>query len=159
MHKWQILTSIFVLFFVCDEVTAGDKEDVLATFGAILDGFTNGDMDAVQKRISPEAYAFPGGGGLLVSIGSADVGVLKGMQRYKEKVAAGYRAEQQRLHSDVKVYGDTAILTEYHMKRRTFPDGTTQNVKLRITAVLVKQKGQWKLVHHHNSLLFPSHPK
>ena len=159
MHKWQILTSIFVLFFVCDEVTAGDKEDVLATFGAILDGFTNGDMDAVQKRIAPEAYAFPGGGGLLVSIGSADVGVLKGMQRYKEKVAAGYRAEQQRLHSDVKVYGDTAILTEYHMKHRTFPDGTTQNVKLRITAVLVKQKGQWKLVHHHNSLLFPGHSK
>ena len=89
MHKWQILTSIFVLFFVCDEVTAGDKEDVLATFGAILDGFTNGDMDAAQKRISPEAYAFPGGGGLLVSIGSADVGALKGMQRYKEMVAAG----------------------------------------------------------------------
>jgi ketosteroid isomerase-like protein len=157
MHKWQILTSIFVLLFVCEEVAAGDKEDVVATFGAILDGFTNGDMDAAQKRISPEAYAFPGGGGLLVSIGSADVGVLKGMQRYKEKVEAGYRAEQQRLHSDVKVYGDTAILTEYHMKRRTFPDGTTQNVKLRITAVLVKQKGQWKLVHHHNSLLFPDY--
>ena len=35
MHKWQILTSIFVLFFVCDEVTAGDKEDVLATVDAI----------------------------------------------------------------------------------------------------------------------------
>ena len=159
MHKWQILTSIFVLFFVCDEVTAGDKEDVLATFGAILDGFTNGDMDAVQKRISPEAYAFGEGGGLLASIGSADPVVLKGMQRYKEKVAAGYRAEPQRLHSDVKVYGGTAILTEYHMKKRTFPDRTTQNVKLRITAVLVKQKGQWKLVHHHNSLLFPGHSK
>ena len=159
MQKWQILTSIFVLFFVCDEVTAGDKEDVLATFGAILDGFTTGDMDAVQKRILPEADAFAGSGGLLVSIGSADVGAVKHRQRYKEMVAAGYRAEVQRAHSDVKVYGDTAILTEYHMKKRTFPDGTTQNVKLRITAVLVKQKGQWKLAHHHNSLLFPGHSK
>ena len=46
MRKWQILTSIFVLLFVCEEVAAGDKEDVVATFGAILDGFTNGDMDA-----------------------------------------------------------------------------------------------------------------
>jgi len=155
MHKWQILTSIFVLLFVCEEVAAGDKEDVLATFGAILDGFTNGDMDAAQKRISPEAYAFPGGGGLLVSIGSADVGVLKAMKRYKKKVEAGYRAEQQRLHSDVKVYGDTAILTEYQARQITPPGGAPLSATLRATIVLVKQKGQWKAAHFHASHLFP----
>ena len=39
MHKWQILTSIFVLLFVCDEVTAGDKEDVLASWNAVKAAF------------------------------------------------------------------------------------------------------------------------
>ncbi len=30
MHKWQILTSIFVLLFVCEEVAAGDKVQPVA---------------------------------------------------------------------------------------------------------------------------------
>ena len=49
MHKWQILTSIFVLLFVCDEVTAGDKEDVLARWNAIKAAWMIGDIDVAQK--------------------------------------------------------------------------------------------------------------
>ena len=156
MHKWQILTSICVLLFVCDEVTAGDKEDVLATMEALMAAWTGGDIDASQKHYLAEVNSFGGNGGLLHSI--ADVGADR-RRVIKEKIAAGYRLEVQRVHSDVRVYGDTAILTEYRMKKRTYPDGTTQNLKLRATAVFVKQKGQWKLAHHHNSHLFPENPE
>ena len=48
MHKWQILTSICVLLFGCDEVTAGDKEDVLAAVDAIKAAWMIGDIDAAQ---------------------------------------------------------------------------------------------------------------
>jgi len=156
MHKWQILTSIFVLLLVCDEVTAGDKEDVLATMEALMAAWTAGEIDASQKHYLAEVNWFGGNGGLLQSI--ADVGADR-RRVIKEKFAAGYRVEVQRVHSDVRVYGDTAILTEYRMKKRTYPDGTTQSLKLRTTAVFVKQKGQWKLAHHHHSHLFPENPE
>ena len=51
MHKWQILTSIFVLLFVCGEVTAGDKEDVVATVDAIKAAWTAADVDAAQNTM------------------------------------------------------------------------------------------------------------
>ena len=51
MHKWQILTSIFVLLFVCDEVAAGDKEDVLARWNTIKAAWMIGDIDVAQKHV------------------------------------------------------------------------------------------------------------
>ena len=57
MHKWQILTSIFVLFFVCDEVTADDKEDVLATWNAVKAAWVIGDIDATQKHDAEHSAA------------------------------------------------------------------------------------------------------
>ena len=73
-------------------------------------------------------------------------------------VVAGYRAEVQRVHSDVKVYGDTAILTEYHTRHITPPGGTLVSMTLRATIIFVKQKGQWKGVHGHFSHLTPKNP-
>ena len=65
MHKWQILTSICVLLFVCDEVTAGDKEDVLAAVDAVKAAWMIGDIDAAQKRFSAEFESFEADGSLL----------------------------------------------------------------------------------------------
>ena len=53
MHKWQILISIFVLFFVCEEVTAGDKEDVLASWNAVKAAWMIGDVDAAKNTFQP----------------------------------------------------------------------------------------------------------
>ena len=152
MHKWQILTSIFVLLLVCDEVTAGDKEDVLATMEALMAAWTAGEIDASQKHYLAEVNSFGGNGGLLQSI--ADVGADR-RRVIKENFAAGYRLEVQRVHSDVRVYGDTAILTAYHMRQITPPGGTPVSATLRATLVMVKQKGQWKAVHGHISNLTP----
>ena len=65
MHKWQILTSICVLLFVCDEVTAGDKEDVLAVWNAVKTAWIAGDVDAARKHGLPELKTFEGDGSLL----------------------------------------------------------------------------------------------
>ena len=146
MHKWQILTSIFVLLFVCDEVAAGDKEDVLATVDAIKAAWTIGDVDAAQKLIHDDYDGFESGGSLLAPLDWDEM---------RAAFAAGLKFSVQSHHSDVSVYGDTAILTEYQARQITPPGGAPLSSTLRATIVLVKQKGQWKAAHWHASHLFP----
>ena len=150
MHKWQILTSICVLLFVCDEVTAGDKEDAAATMAAIRAAWTAGDVDAAHKYFSAEFESFEAEGSLLSPLD---------FEGTKAAFAAGLKFNVQTAHSDVTVYGDTAILTEYHMRQLTPPGGTLISMTLRATIVVVKQKGQWKAVHAHVSYLTPKNPK
>ena len=106
MHKWQILTSIFVLLFVCDEVAAGDKEDVLAAVDAVKAAWMIGDVDAAQKYFSAEFESFEAEGSLLSPLD---------FEAAKAAFAAGLKFNVQSAHSDVTVYGDAAILTEYTM--------------------------------------------
>ena len=150
MHKWQILTSICVLLFVCDEVTAGDKEDVLAAVDAVKTAWMTGDIDAAQKLFSPEFKSFEADGSLLSPLD---------FDGYRALFAAGLKFNVQSAHSDVTVYGNTAILTEYHMRQLTPLGGTVISMTLRATIVVVKQKGQWKAVHAHVSYLTPKNPK
>ena len=146
MHKWQILTSICVLLFVCDEVTAGDKEDVLAAVDAVKTAWMTGDIDAAQKLFSPEFKSFEADGSLLSPLD---------FDGYRALFAAGLKFNVQSAHSDVTVYGDAAILTEYHTRQVTPPGGTLVSMTLRGTIVFVKQKGQWKAAHAHVSHLTP----
>ena len=150
MHKWQILTSICVLLFVCDEVTAGDKEDVLAAVDAIKAAWMIGDIDAAQKRFSAEFESFEADGSLLSPLDSEGA---------KARFAAGLKFNVQSAHPEVTVYGDAAILTEYHTRLITPPGGTLVSMTLRATLVFVKQKGQWKGVHAHFSHLTPKNPE
>ena len=151
MHKWQILTSIFVLFFVCEEVTAGDKEDVLASWNAVKAAWMIGDVDAAQKHHVAEFNMFQKDGSLLLE--TVD------WEGYRAAFAAGLKVNVQPVHSDVRVYGDAAIMTEYQVWQFTPPGGTPINSTERATIVLVKQKGQWKVAHYHASYLTPPNPK
>ena len=110
MHKWQVLTSIFVLLFVCDEVTAGDKEDVLASWNAVKAAWMIGDIDAAQKHISAEFESFEADGSLLFPFD---------FEAAKAAFAAGLKFNVQSAHSEVTIYGDAAILTEYHTRQLT----------------------------------------
>ena len=150
MHKWQILISIFVLFFVCDEVTADDKEDVLATIDAIRAAWNAGDVDTAQKHHLSDFNHFQGDGSLLQTVG---------WEGYRAALAAGLKLNVQSVHSDVRVYGDAAIMTEYQVWQITPPGGTPVNSTERATIVLVKQKGQWKAAHYHASHLTPTNPE
>ncbi len=46
---------------------------------------------------------------------------------------------------------DTAVTTGYGVGTITSPAGTTQRVHWQRSAVLIKQGGQWREVHHHRS--------
>ena len=138
------------MLVVRDQAKAGDKEDVLAAVDAVKAAWMIGDVDAAQKYFSAEFESFEAEGSLLSPLDFEDT---------KAAFAAGLKFNVQTAHSDVTVYGDTAILTEYHMRQLTPPGGTLVNMTLRATIVLVKQKGQWKTVHAHVSHLTPTNPE
>ena len=93
MHKWQISTSTFVLLFVCNEVTAGYKENVLATMDAIMTAWTTGDIDTVQKHLLAEADRFASNGGLFSPIK---------LESARAAFAAGYKLKVQRVNYETK---------------------------------------------------------
>ena len=149
MRKWQILVQIFALLVLCDQAKAGDKEDVLATWNAVKAAWVIGDIGAAQKHASAEFKSFEPDGSLLSPLE---------YEAAKAAFAAGLKFTVQSAHPEVTVYGDAAILTEYHTKHITPPGGTLVSMTLRATIIFVKQKGQWKGVHGHFSHLTPKNP-
>ena len=69
-----------------------------------------GDIDAAQKHFSAEFESFEADGSLLSPLD---------FEGSKVAFAAGLKFNVQSAHSEVTVYGDTAILTEYHMRQLT----------------------------------------
>ena len=149
MRKLQHILSVIPLLLFVDFAHAGDKEDVLATVDAIKAAWTASDVDVAQKHHVAEFDMFQGDGSLLQTVG------WEGM---RAAFAAGLKFNVQSIHSDVTVYGDAAILTEYHTRHITPPGGTLVSMTLRATIIFVKQKGQWKAVHAHASHLTPKNP-
>ena len=78
--------------------------------GAIKAAWMIGDIDAAQKHFSAEFESFEADGSLLSPLD---------FEGSKVAFAAGLKFNVQSAHSDVTVYGDTAILTEYHMRQLT----------------------------------------
>ena len=146
MRKLPYILSVIPLLLFADLAHAGDQEDAAATMDAIRAALNTGDVDAAQKLIHDDYDGFESGGSLLAPLD---------FEGAKAAFAAGLKFNVQTAHSDVTVYGDTAILTEYHMRQITPPGGTPLSATLRATIVMVKQKGQWKAVHGHISNLTP----
>ena len=95
-----------------------------------------------------ENTRFGPGGQLLETSGSLE----EQRKARQAEFDAGLKYNVQARHIDVRVYGNsTAVVTNYGVGRVTFPDGTTVQPNNRITVVLIKQGGQWKVVHRHLS--------
>ena len=63
----------------------------------------------------------------------------------------GNKFDFQLVDLDVAVYGDAAVVTSLQTGMVTMPDGTTEEVKNRRTAVVVRDGDEWKEVHNHIS--------
>ena len=151
MRKLPYILSVIPLLLFVDLAHAGDQEDAAATMDAIRAAWNAGDVDAAQKHHVAEFNMFQKDGSLLLE--TVD------WEGYRAAFAAGLKVNVQPVHSDVRVYGDAAIMTEYQVWQITPPGGTLINSTERATIVLVKQKGQWKIAHYHASYLTPPNPK
>ncbi len=148
----KALTTLLVIgMFLMPAALADDAEDVRAAVQRYFSAINAGDTDAVFQFRIAERSAFGRGGQLL----STPTSSLEEQKRsHRNQVNAGRKRNYQLRHMEVKVYGgDTAIVTGYLVGQGTFPDGTVVPHNDRRTAVLIKQGGQWKEVHTHQSFL------
>ncbi len=84
----------------------------MAAVDAVKAAWMRGDVDTAQKYFSAEFKSCEAEGSLLSPLD---------FEGTKAAFAAGLKFNVQTVHSDVTVYGDTAILTEYHMRQLTPP--------------------------------------
>ncbi len=143
----KALTTLWVIgMFLTTAALADDVDDVKASE---LEHFTAQSADVITQHHLAGHTGFGADGGLL--------GVTDSLEEERKtrraETDAGLTRNMQLRHLDAKIYGDVAVTTGYVIGTRTLPDGTTERVANRRTAVLIKQGGQWKEVHTHNSPL------
>jgi len=146
MKAW---TTLFMVVMVATAVAmADDVDDVKAAMQRSQAAVNSGDAYAAAQSLLEGLTRFGPTGGLLER--------LDPEERRKQRQAsfdAGLNFNLQDRHIEVSVYGNTAVATSYRVGTINRPDGTTTRPNNRVTTVLIKQGGQWKIVHRHLSPL------
>ena len=142
----KALTTLLVIGMFATAVGMGDDvDDVRAAVQSFVAALNAGDAGALTRLHATANTNFGARGGLLETYNSPE-------ERRQSFQATRVKFNVQARHIDVRIYGSsTAVATSYGVGRITRPDGTTGQVNNRITAVLIKQGGQWKVVHQHLS--------
>ncbi len=145
----KALTTVFVIsMFLTAVAMADDVDDVKAADENYYAAMNSGDARGwAQSRLSAESTRFGPGGGLLEVFGSLE----EQEQIRKAEFDAGLKYNLRARHLEVRVYGNTAVVTLYGVGTVTASSGNNAQVNNRITRVWVKQGGQWKMVHAHLS--------
>ncbi len=147
----KALTTLLVIgMFLMPAALADDVDDVKAALLGHFDAVNSGDVNAFVRYYPSESSSFAGGG-LLGKFSLEDR-----RKNFQAGVNAGQKRNLQLRHIEVKIYGNTAIATGYLVGTAVNPpNNDVLQLRMQRTAVLIKQGGQWKEVHHHRSALFP----
>ncbi len=145
----KALTTLLVVgMFLTTVAMADDVDDIRAADLSVHAAFNAGNASGVVQHYLPQRTTLTGGG-LLRRFDSLEEQRADIQARFD----AGIKYNRQVRHLDVRVFGNTAVTTGYVVGTVTQPNGTTNQVNLQRTTVLIKQGGQWKQVHFHVSLL------
>ncbi len=138
----KALTTLLVVgMFLMPAALADDADDVKAAVQKYITALNTGDVNAYVQSGTPEYSAFGGiNGGLIQKFYSLE----EQRNRFQGLVDSGFKFNVQIRHLDVKVYGNAAIVTGYSV------EGNTTDQR---TGVWIKQGGQWKQAHRHESPL------
>ncbi len=145
----KALATLFVVgMFLTTVAMADDVDDVKAAAERYFNALNAGDVGAYIQSRMPE-YSLFVDGALLSRFHS----LTEQKNSFQASVDAGFKRNYQLRHLEVKVYGNAAVVTGYNVGTRTRPGSTTEQVRERRTSVWIKQGGQWKQVHRHQSPL------
>ena len=148
----KALTTLLVIGMCLTTVAmADDADDVKAAVLGYFAAISTGDANSQTRYHMPEYSSFGPGGGLLESQHSLE----EQRNRFQADRDAGQRLNLQVRHLDVRVYGDAAIVTSYVVGTITTTDGTTIQSRDQRSGMWIKQGGQWKEAHRHNSPIAP----
>ncbi|MDA2925337.1 nuclear transport factor 2 family protein [Acidobacteria bacterium AH-259-L09] len=153
----RLVATVIVLAVGMVLTTVAQADDMADVKAAVLEHYAAinaGDMDAAVQQHTPEFSGFLADGGLLWGFDSLE-DQRKTFQAFS---GAGFKTDWQvvRRHLDVEIYGETAIATFYLVGTITWPGGFTRQGTWRVSEVWIKQGGQWKEAHHHDSPLIPA---
>ena len=145
----KALTTLLVVGMLATAVAiADDVDDVKAAMQRSQVAANSGDAGTQLLLEGLTTFGFAGG--LLERVDSLE-------ELRKDRQAsfdAGLKFNIQDRHIDVSVYGNsTAVVTSYRVGTITQPSGRIVRPNNRITTVLIKQGGQWKIAHVHFSPL------
>ena len=144
----KALTTLLVVgMFATAVAMADDVDDVKAAVERYVAALNAGDANAFIQLQAAGSTSFGARGRLLETFDSLE----ERRKAFQASVDAGVKRNLQVRHLEIKVYGNTAVTTNYGVGRITFPDGRTVQPNNRITTVFIKQGGQWKVVHQHLS--------
>ena len=104
------------------------------------------DIAAVFEHHLPEMTWFPNDGRVLFESGAAEAAERMGATLNYGTINV-YMS-----HFNAQIYGDVAVATFYLVGPRTL-EGEATNSTSRVTAVWVREAGEWKEAHHHESPL------
>jgi len=150
----KAITTLFVVgMFVTTLAMADDVDDVKATIRGHFDAVNSGDVADYTPYYANQGSAFSGGELL------QRLSVEQRKNNFQTGVDNGLRRNLQMRNLEVQIYGNVAIATGYLLGSTTAPDGTTQRTSQQRTGILIKQGGQWKEVHRHNSPLTVTTPQ
>jgi len=144
----KALTNLLVVgMFATTVDIADDVDDVKAAVLGLFVAVNAGDADGRVSRRMAEYSNFGRGGGLLNTSNSPE----ERRKAFQASVAAGFKRNYQLRNLEVKVYGNTAVVTGYLVGSMTLPNDDVNRWTDRRTGVWVKQGGAWKEVHMHQS--------
>ncbi len=126
---------------------AGDVADIKATMEKHFMTINAGDYAGHIAHHKAGNSSFGGEGGALAVNDSLDEETAELQATFDEGTKFDFKLEDL----EVAVYGDTAVVTSLQTGTVTTPDGKTEKVKNRRTAIVVRDGSDWKEVHSHIS--------
>jgi len=130
---------------------AGQKqeEEVKSALMNMVGAINSGNVDQIQRHLTPQQNAFRRDGGGLAQF--VDVPGLR------EDFRAGVKVNIQVGDLSAAVYDNTALTTCIFTQSVTLPNGRVRNDGAsRVSLVWIRQDGTWKVVHGHQSPLTDS---
>ena len=147
MKKLNQMIILGLILTASASAMADDVADIKSAMETHFVTFNAGDAAGHIAHHMPHNSSFGPEGGALAVNDSSEEEIAELQASFDE----GYKFDFQLVDLDVAVYGDTAVVTSLQTGTVTTPDGTTENVKNRRTAIVVRDGSDWKEVHSHIS--------
>ena len=147
MKKLYLLIILGLVFTASTSALADDVADIKAIMEKHFVTINAGDSAGHIAHHKAGNSSFGGEGGALAVNDSLEDETAELQAAFDE----GTNFDFKLVDLEVAVYGDTAIVTSLQTGTVTTPDGKTEKVKNRRTAVVIREGSDWKEVHSHIS--------
>ncbi len=150
MKTLSLLVTLITLTAFTGTAMADDADDVRATIERHYAAIHAKDGEAVRSHHLKDFSIYPSDGGVLREPDSREVS-----ERMGATVEFG-TLNVRMTNFNAQVYGNVAVATFYLVGTRTQREKTRDDT-WRVSAVWVKDSGEWKEAHHHESPLRAAH--